>query len=172
MDMFSTTPADSRQAVQGRLRLCKILSVISRRRGNWRIDCTRYGLFPSDIYRCNSHDLFVRYCIPTDSSRPQLDLEGFSDIRLDNLDNDGTSKCYLTSYEIGLIGGIFQVPVVAVFTKYDQFKIDTMLKLEDENRYDEDDFDEEVEKRFDQRYLYGLGGHPLHIRLEGEVNSH
>jgi hypothetical protein len=72
--------------------------------------------------------------------------------------------------KIGLTGGIFQVPVVAVFTKYDQFKIDTMLKLEDENRYDEDDFDEEVENRFDQRYLSGLEGHSLYIRLEGEVN--
>jgi hypothetical protein len=76
----------------------------------------------------------------------------------------------VTSYEIGVTGGIFQVPVVAVFTKYDQFKIDTMLKLEDENRFDEDDFDDEVEKRFDQRYLSGLGGHPLHIRLEGEAD--
>ena len=74
-------------------------------------------------------------------------------------------------HEIGLTEGNFQVPVVAVFTKYDQFKIDTMLKLEDENRY-EDDIDKEVENRFEQRYLSGLEGHPLRIRLEGEVNSH
>jgi hypothetical protein len=58
------------------------------------------------------------------------------------------------------------VPVIAVFTKYDQFRRDIKMKLEDENR--ETDLDAEVEKVFEQHYLAGLGGHPPFVRLESE----
>jgi hypothetical protein len=58
------------------------------------------------------------------------------------------------------------VPVIAVFTKYDQFKRDIKMKLEDENR--ETDLDTEVEKIFDQHYLASLGGDPPFVRLESE----
>jgi hypothetical protein len=58
------------------------------------------------------------------------------------------------------------VPVIAVFTKYDQFKRDIKMKLEDENL--ETDLDVEVEKIFDRHYLAGLGGHPPFVRLESE----
>ena len=58
------------------------------------------------------------------------------------------------------------MPVIAVFTKYDQFKRDIKMKLEDENR--ETDLDAEVEKIFNQHYLAGLGGYPPFVRLEGK----
>jgi hypothetical protein len=42
-----------------------------------------------------------------------------------------------------------QVPVIAVFTKYDQFKRDTKMKLQDEGRDPEImDLDAEVENVF------------------------
>jgi hypothetical protein len=58
------------------------------------------------------------------------------------------------------------VPVIAVFTKYDQFKRDIRMKLEDENR--ETDLDAELEKIFDQQYLARLGGDRPFVCLESE----
>jgi len=76
-----------------------------------------------------------------DNDRPELDLKYFHDICPDK-----------------------NVPVIAVFTKYDQFKHDIEMKLEDENL--ETDLDAEVEKIFDQHYLASLGGDPRFVRLE------
>ena len=63
---------------------------------------------------------------------------------------------------------IFQVPVIAVFTKYDQFKLDIKMKLEDDGRDPETHFDAEVKNVFDRYYLGGLSGSPPFVRLEGE----
>ena len=62
----------------------------------------------------------------------------------------------------------FQVPVIAVFTKFDQFKRDIMMKLEDEGHDQEIDLDAEVENIFNQHYLASLNGPPPYIRLESE----
>jgi hypothetical protein len=62
----------------------------------------------------------------------------------------------------------FGVPVIAVFTKFDQFKYNIKMKLEDECRDHETYFYAEVEKKFDQRYLAGLNELPPFIRLESE----
>jgi hypothetical protein len=72
----------------------------------------------------------------------------------------------------GLTQGIFQVPVIAVFTKYDQFRRNIKFKLEDQHR-DQGLLNSEAESVFNQHYLAGLGGPPPFIRLEGEVfNNH
>jgi hypothetical protein len=63
---------------------------------------------------------------------------------------------------------IFQVPVIAVFTKYDQFKRDIKMKLEDEGRDTETHFDSEVKSVFDRYYLGSLSGPPPFVRLESE----
>ena len=62
----------------------------------------------------------------------------------------------------------FPVPVIAVFTKYDQFKRNIKMKLEDENRDREIDLDAEAENIFKQHYLASLNGRPSFIRLESE----
>jgi len=62
----------------------------------------------------------------------------------------------------------FQVPIIAVFTKFDQFKRDIKMKLEDEGRDPEMDLDTEVENNFKQHYLAGLKGSPPFIRLESK----
>jgi len=62
----------------------------------------------------------------------------------------------------------FQVPVVAVFTKYDQFKRDIKMKLEDEGCDREIDLNAEVENIFNRHYLASLNGPPPFIRLESE----
>ena len=63
---------------------------------------------------------------------------------------------------------IFKVPVIAVFTKFDQFKCDIKMKLEDEGRDPETYFEAEVESVFDQYYLGSLSEPPPFVRLEGE----
>ena len=60
------------------------------------------------------------------------------------------------------------VPVIAVFTKYDQFKRNIKMKLEDEGRDPEIDLDAEAENIFKQQYLASLNGPPPFIRLESE----
>ena len=70
-------------------------------------------------------------------------------------------------YELGW-HGCFQVPVIAVFTKFDQFKLDVKMKLEDEGRDLETDFGTELESVFDRHYLASLSGPPPFVRLESK----
>jgi hypothetical protein len=96
-----------------------------------------------------------------DNNRPELDLKHFHEICPDK---NGVSTCKL--YKLGLTRRTFQVPVIAVFTKYDQFRRNIKFKLEDDKR--ETDLDAEVKKIFDQHYLASLGGDPPFVRLESE----
>jgi hypothetical protein len=62
--------------------------------------------------------------------------------------------------------------VIAVFTKYDQFRRDIRIKLEDQHR-DPSLLDTEVENVFNEHYVAGLTGPPPFIRLESEdFNDH
>ena len=63
---------------------------------------------------------------------------------------------------------IIQVPVIAVFTKFDQFKRNIKMQLEDEGRELETQFETEVEGVFDRYYLGSLSGPPPFVRLESE----
>jgi len=76
------------------------------------------------------------------------------------------SKCNF--YEMRLTKGTFQVPVIAVFTKFDQFKRDIRMKLEDEGRNPGTNLNEEVESIFRQHYQASLGGTLLFVRVESE----
>jgi hypothetical protein len=62
---------------------------------------------------------------------------------------------------------MFQVPVIAVFTKHDQFRRDIKIKLEDQHR-DPSLLDTEVESVFNEHYMAGLTGPPPFMRLESE----
>jgi hypothetical protein len=72
--------------------------------------------------------------------------------------------------ELGLIWGIFQVSVIALFTKFDQFKRDIKMRLEDQDDHPEVhfDFDAEVKRVFEQFYLARLRESIPFICLEGE----
>ena len=96
-----------------------------------------------------------------DNDRPEQDIKHFDKICPDK---NGVSTCKL--YELGLTRRTFQVPVIAVFTKYDQLRRNIKKKLQDENR--DEDLDAEVKTVFDQHYLASLGGHPPFVRLESE----
>lgn len=66
------------------------------------------------------------------------------------------------------------MPVIAVFTKHDQFRRDIGQKLQDPSQYpDPKPLDTEVERIFHERYLTPLAGPPQFesppfIRLESE----
>ena len=61
--------------------------------------------------------------------------------------------------------------MIAVFTKYDQFKRNIKMKLEDEDRDPERYLDSEAENIFKQHYLASLNGPPPFIRLESEYHG-
>ena len=75
-------------------------------------------------------------------------------------------------YELELTRGISQVQVIVLFTKFDQFKRDIKMKLEDQHDsdYAEIHIDAEVKRVFEQHYLasLNLNGSPPFIRLESE----
>jgi hypothetical protein len=58
--------------------------------------------------------------------------------------------------------------VIAVFTKYDQFRRNIQMTLEDQHPDLETDLDSEVESAFRQDYLSGLRRTPPFVRLESE----
>jgi hypothetical protein len=70
-------------------------------------------------------------------------------------------------YIPGLTFRIPQVPVIAVFTKFDQFKREVRMKLEDRHG-DPALLDKEVERIFNEHYLALLDGYPPFVRLESE----
>ncbi|KAJ7112343.1 hypothetical protein C8R44DRAFT_798372 [Mycena epipterygia] len=79
----------------------------------------------------------IWYCIPMDNQRPILDVAPFHNICPDK-----------------------NVPVIAVFTKFEAFRSNTRLNLEDEEREYEDLEDQtrrECEKVFQAEYLNRLG---------------
>ncbi|KAH9052237.1 hypothetical protein EDB87DRAFT_1570526 [Lactarius vividus] len=81
----------------------------------------------------------IWYCVPMDNQRPQLDLKFFQNI--------------------------FLVPVIAVFTKFDQFRRNVQIHLEDFGSPDDNVLDV-MEKRFEEHYLRPLGGNVRFVRLE------
>jgi hypothetical protein len=61
----------------------------------------------------------------------------------------------------------FQVPVIAVFTKFDQFKRDVGMKLEDQG-LDSALLSDEMDRIFKEEFLVNLKGTPPSVRLESE----
>ncbi|KAH9058230.1 GTP-binding protein [Lactarius vividus] len=86
----------------------------------------------------------IWYCIPMDNHRPELDMRFFNNICPDQ-----------------------NVPVVPVFTKYDQFRRNVKIDLDDYGNPN-DDVSEVAEKRFQEHYLCPLGDHVGFVRLERE----
>ena len=96
-----------------------------------------------------------------DNQRPQLDLKFYKDICPDQ---NGTS---LRTFMI-VFDAPFEVPVIAVFTKYDQFLRNVEMHLVDYP--DEYHLDSRVshvaEKRFQEQYQHPLGDGVRFVRLE------
>jgi hypothetical protein len=96
-----------------------------------------------------------------DNPRPSLEIRRFHDICPDR---NGVLKLSFMNWELRLTYETVQVPVIAVFTKLDQFRRDVKIKLEDEGR-EVTNLDVEVEHIFGEHYQADLGGSPLFVRL-------
>ncbi|KAH9022821.1 hypothetical protein EDB85DRAFT_2293107 [Lactarius pseudohatsudake] len=83
-----------------------------------------------------------KYCVPMDNQRPELDLRFFKGICSDQ-----------------------NVPVIAVFTKYDQFRKNIRINVEDFGSPD-DDVSQVTEEHFQEYYLRPLGDGVRFVRLE------
>ncbi|KAH9027390.1 hypothetical protein EDB85DRAFT_112960 [Lactarius pseudohatsudake] len=65
----------------------------------------------------------------------------------------------------------FQVPIIVVFTKYDQFQRNVKINLEDQGNPD-DNISDAVEKQFREHYLDPLGDGVRFVRLEQMHREH
>jgi hypothetical protein len=64
---------------------------------------------------------------------------------------------------------LFEVPVVAVFTKYDQFLVNVGMDVNDyPNQYPHGNVSEVAEKRFQEHYLRPLGDDIKYVQLQSE----
>jgi hypothetical protein len=115
-----------------------------------RLHAIWFGL--SSVHRLRQLTIILRYCVPMDNQRPQLDLKFYKDICPDQ-----------------------NVPVIAVFTKYDQFLRNVAMHLADyPNDYPDSNVSGVAEKLFQEYYLHPLGDDFRHVRLEKmhRPNSH
>ncbi|KAF8263135.1 hypothetical protein EI94DRAFT_622062 [Lactarius quietus] len=86
----------------------------------------------------------IWYCVPMDSHRPGLDLKYYDKICADP-----------------------NVPVIAVFTKYDQFLRNVKMDVSDyPGEYPDSNVYQVAEKRFQDHYLGPLGNDVKYVRLE------
>ncbi|KAH9066185.1 hypothetical protein EDB87DRAFT_693920 [Lactarius vividus] len=83
-------------------------------------------------------------CIPMDNQRPEMDLKHYGDLCI----NDSAS-----------------VPTIVIFTKYDQFRRNVQIHVEDFGSPD-DNVSDVAERQFQEHYLYPLGDGVRFVRLE------
>ena|SRR5436190_5977462 len=96
-----------------------------------------------------------------DNQRPTLDLKYFHDICPDR-----NGACDLE--QAWIIMTNFEVPVIAVFTKYDQFKLNVRMQLEDKGDINaRSNASSEAERSFQTDYRSPLGESTPFVRLEG-----
>ncbi|KAF8267878.1 hypothetical protein EI94DRAFT_1829846 [Lactarius quietus] len=101
-----------------------------------------FGLPDFTITTTDRHVL--RYCVPMDNHRPALDLEFYDKICPDP-----------------------NVPVIAVFTKYDQFLRNVKMDVSDyPDLYPGRDGNQVAETLFQDHYLRPLGDNARYVRLE------
>ena len=61
----------------------------------------------------------------------------------------------------------FQVPVIAVFTKYDQFRRNVEMDVFDyPDKYPDSDVSQVTERQFQEHFLHPLGNDVVYVRLE------
>ncbi|KAH9002331.1 hypothetical protein EDB86DRAFT_3041124 [Lactarius hatsudake] len=89
----------------------------------------------------------IWYCVPMDNRRPELDLKHFNDLCSDK-----------------------NVPVIAIFTKYDQFLLNVEMYLEDHGNLNAS-ISDAAERHFQDHYLSHLGVGERSVRLENMDKS-
>ena len=100
-----------------------------------------------------------------DNQRPQLDLKFYKDICPD--ENGELLWTFMNVFDT-----LLEVPVIVVFTKYDQFLRNVAMHLFDyPEEYPDSDVSEAVKKQFREHYLDPLGDNIKFVRLESRFRS-
>ena len=108
--------------------------------------------------------LGVRYCIPMDGHRPEFDLKFYKDICSDQ--NGASLWTFVTVF----FTQQFLVPVIAVFTKYEQFLRNVKWDVLDHpDIYPNGSESEVANERFQEHYLHPLGEDVRYVQLESEL---
>ena len=100
-----------------------------------------------------------------DNHRPGLDLKFYGNIHSDP--NGAPFRTFMT-----IFNGISEVPVIALFTKYDQFLFNIEMDISDDPAKYPGNVPEEAVKRFEEYYLRPLGNDARYVRLEREVQTY
>jgi hypothetical protein len=99
-----------------------------------------------------------------DGHRPGLDLKFHK-----NICPDQNGASLLRTFMTLFVTQNFQVPVIAVFTKYDQFLCNVEIDIDDDpDKYSNRSVSEVAEERFQKYYLHPLGDNVGYIQLESE----
>ena len=115
------------------------------------------------VFLFTTDSVGVRYCIPMDGHRPELDLKFYKGICGDQ--NGASLRTFMTV----LFTQHFQVPVIAVFTKYDHFLRNVKMDVSDyPDQYLKRSVSEVAKERFKEHYLYPLGEDVEYVQLESE----
>jgi hypothetical protein len=73
---------------------------------------------------------------------------------------------------MAVFNATLQVPVIAVFTKYDQFRRNVEIDVSDDpNRYLDSNVSQVVEEQFQEHYLCPLGDDVKYVRLESKLGA-
>ena len=103
-----------------------------------------------------------------DGHRPGLDLKFYKDICSDQ--NGASLVDSLQTFMAVFFTQHFQVPVIAVFTKYDQFLFNVKMDvLDDPDKYLDKSASEVAKELFEEHYLRPLGEDVKYVQLESEL---
>jgi hypothetical protein len=154
--------AESSQVAQRNLEFYKNSFGASVEKNDCVIDCMPYGSESRAFTITKTDGHVLRYCVPMDNQRPELDLKFYKDICPDK--NSELLRTFMTISNTSL-----EVPVIVVFTKYDQFLRNVEMQVLDyPKEYPNGDVSEAAGKLFQEHYLDPLGDDVKYVQLESE----
>jgi hypothetical protein len=79
-------------------------------------------------------------------------------------------QCVITNIYDSVFQQHFQVPIIAVFTKYDQFLRNVKMDVSDNpDKYVNRSVSDVAEEQFQEHYLHPLGDDVEYVQLESEL---
>ena len=162
-----TIPVESSRVAQKNSKFCGNLFDAAVERSDWETNYMRYSLGFRVFAVIKADDNILRCYVPMDNQRPQLDLKFYKDICPDQ--NGVSLRTFMTTV---YLTHHFEVPVIVVFTKYDQFLCNVAMDVFDyPSEYPDSDASEVAEERFQEHYLRPLGNDIKFVRLKSWVQS-
>ena len=160
---FFTTLAELNQVAHMSSKFFGDLFDASVEKGGYKTGYMQYGLHVHVLAIAITDHHIQRYCVPMDGHRLELDLKFYKDIRVCSDPNGTMSRTFMRLKFMHH----FEVPVIVVFTKYDQFYRNVKMDVLDyPEKYPDSNASEVVEQQFQEHYLRPLGDDIRYVRLE------